>query len=76
MLVSLDGCIGDSPYLCIIFHSNESMYDVGEYYSGTNSTFTVNVYYILNFDTILRSYGMCVGGVLNIEKSSRTYIEG
>ncbi len=46
------------------------MYDVGEYYSGTNSTFTVNVYYILNFDTILRSYGMCVGGV------SRTYIEG
>ena len=39
------------------FHSNESMYDVGEYYSGTNSAFTAKVYYVLNFDTILRSYG-------------------
>ncbi len=50
------------------------MYDVGEYYSGTNSTFTVNVYYILNFDNILRSYGKCVGGVIlyGLKQSSGT----
>ncbi|XP_064391757.1 two pore channel protein 1-like isoform X2 [Halichondria panicea] len=35
---------------------NESMYGVGEYYSGNNSTFTAKVYYVLNFDNIFRSY--------------------
>ncbi len=55
--------------VCTLFpHSNESMYGVGQYYNGingingTNSNFTVNVYYVLNFDNILRSYGKCVGG--------------
>ncbi len=58
--------VGTFPInLCVLFHSNKSLYNVGEYYSGineTNSNFTVNVYYTLNFDNILRSYGKCVGG--------------
>jgi hypothetical protein len=47
-------------------YSNESWYDVGIYYRGTygeNTSLadipaTPDVFYILNFDNILRSYGM------------------
>ncbi len=44
---------------------NSSWYDAGRYYSGRidhglNDTNTVNVYFLNNFDNILRSYGMCV----------------
>ena len=37
----------------IIVHCSNASYDVGRYFNGTN----VNVYYLNNFDNILRSYG-------------------
>ena len=49
----------------LLSHSNESLFDAGTYYSGVyvqNTSVdirpTPDVFYILNFDNILRSYGM------------------
>ena len=47
----------------IIPHSTTSLYNVGDYYkgnytSGVDVPAAVDVFYVLSFDDILRSYGM------------------
>ena len=54
-------------FCMLLLCSNESWYDVGSYYKGVYGENissvdvppTPDVFYILNFDNILRSYGMC-----------------
>ena len=42
------------------FFSNESLFNVGSYYAGDENATTPQIYWLNNFDNILRSYGMCV----------------
>ena len=52
-------CVRFVPHICYISCSNAS-YGVYTYYNGSLNGMDSNVYYLMNFDDLLRSYGECV----------------
>ena len=64
---------------CDVFLYSNASYNVGDYYAGSQNDTTTNVYYLNNFDDLLRSYGECggrEGGRTNTatEKGNRDHI--
>ena len=45
-----------------MFSCSNASYNVGDYYAGSQNDTTTNVYYLNNFDDLLRSYGEWGGG--------------